>query len=278
MIKTMHIGNRYFDISRHTYIMGILNLTPDSFSDGGSYKNTDEALRRVEQMIAEGADIIDVGGESTRPGHIQITDDEEIERTAPVIRQIKTNFDIPVSVDTYKSSVAEAALMAGADLVNDIWGFKYDKDMAPLVKRYGAACCLMHNKASTAYDDLIKDCLKETEECVLIAKAAGIEDDKIMTDPGIGFGKTYEQCLIVLKHMARFNELGYPVLLGTSRKSCIGRTLDAPVNDRVLGTAATTVMGVMANMAFVRVHDVKANAQAIAMTEAILQADDRAFD
>lgn len=278
MIKTMHIGNRYFDIGRHTYIMGILNLTPDSFSDGGSYKNTDEALRRVEQMIAEGADIIDVGGESTRPGHIQISDDEEIERTAPVIHQIKTNFDIPVSVDTYKSPVAEAALMAGADLVNDIWGFKYDEDMAPLVKRYGAACCLMHNKANHTYNDLIEDCLRETEECIRLAKAVGIEDDRIMTDPGIGFGKTYEQCLIVLKHMARFNELGYPVLLGTSRKSCIGRTLDAPVDDRVLGTAATTVMGVMANMAFVRVHDVKANAQAIAMTEAILQADEWAFD
>lgn len=272
MIDTMFIGNRRFEIGRHTYIMGILNLTPDSFSDGGSYKDTDAALFRVETMLKEGADIIDVGGESTRPGHIQISENEEIERTASAIERIRARFDAPISIDTYKSKVAEAALNAGADLVNDIWGFKYDPQMATVVKAYDAACCLMHNKDNHNYEDLIGDCLRETKECIDIAKHAGIADEKIMIDPGIGFGLDYTQCLQVLKEMDRFNTFGYPVLLGTSRKSCIGLTLDTDVKDRAVGTAATTVMGVMAGMAFVRVHDIKVNAQAIKMTEAIINA------
>lgn len=272
IITTMQIGNRQFEIGKHTYIMGILNLTPDSFSDGGSYKDTDAALFRVETMQKEGADIIDVGGESTRPGHIQISEDEEIERTASVIERIRARFDVPISIDTYKSKVAQAALSAGADLVNDIWGFKYDEHMAAVVKSYDAACCLMHNKDNHIYNDLLEDCLKETKECIDIAKRAGIADEKIMIDPGIGFGLDYEQCLQVLKEMDRFNIFGYPVLLGTSRKSCIGLTLNTDVSDRAVGTAATTVMGVLAGMAFVRVHDIKTNAQAIKMTEAIINA------
>lgn len=272
MIKYMDIGNRRFDIGGHTYIMGILNVTPDSFSDGGSYPTVEAALKKVEQMIFEGADIIDVGGESTRPGHIKISDDEEISRIAPVIEKIKENFDVPVSADTYKSAVAEAALLAGADLINDIWGFKYDARMAEVVKKYNAACCLMHNQNGTVYKDFINDCLAALKESIDIAKAAGIADEKIMTDPGVGFGKDYRQNLITIQNLSQFNSLGYPVLLGTSRKSVIGMTLDIPAKQRDTATAATSVLAVLDGTAFVRVHNVAANKQAIQMTEAIVSA------
>lgn len=266
----MRIGSRDFETKGHTYIMGILNITPDSFSDGGSHLTIDDTLRHAEQMIREGADILDVGGESTRPGYTKISDDEEIQRVAPVIEALLQHFDVPISVDTYKSKVAEAALIAGAHLVNDIWGLKYDAHMAQVIKDYDAACCLMHNKAAAAYEDFIEDSLRELHECLALAKAAGIPDDKIMLDPGVGFGKTYEHNLSVLKHLDAYHRLGYPVLLGTSRKSVIGLTLDTPVNDRVIGTCVTTVQAVMKGIAFVRVHDVKANKQAILMTEAML--------
>lgn len=270
MIKYMDIGNRRFDIGAHTYIMGILNVTPDSFSDGGSYPTIDAALKKVELMMAEGADIIDVGGESTRPGHIKISDDEEIERIVPVIERIKANFDVPVSADTYKSAVAEAALRSGADMINDIWGFKYDAAMAGIVKKYNAACCLMHNQDDTVYNDFMNDCLKSLKECVDIAKAAGIADEKIMTDPGVGFGKDYTQNLLAIRYLEQFNSLGYPVLLGTSRKRVIGMTVDVPAKERDTATAATSVFAVLKGTAFVRVHNVAANKQAIQMAEAIM--------
>lgn len=267
----MNIGDDAFMRSGHTYIMGILNVTPDSFSDGGRYDSVNEALKRARQMVMEGADLIDVGGESTRPGYEKISDEEEIERVVPVIEAIKRHMDIPVSVDTYKASVAKAALKAGADLVNDIWGLKYDPEMAHVIAESGAACCLMHNRETADYENFIEDCLNDLKESIQIAKAAGIRDDKIILDPGVGFGKTYEQNLQVLKHLDKFKSLGYPVLLGTSRKSVIGLTLDLPTEERLEGTLATTVMGVMAGMSFVRVHDVEANSRAIAMAEAILK-------
>lgn len=266
----MKIGNRDFDVVHHTYIMGILNVTPDSFSDGGKWDHLDAALRHTEEMMAQGADIIDVGGESTRPGHIQISDEEEIERVAPVIRAIRERFDVPISVDTYKSAVAEAALQAGAHLINDIWGFQYDARMAPLTARYGAACCLMHNKDQAVYRDFFPDMLKETAHCVDTALEAGVSPDKIIIDPGVGFGKTYEMNLETIHHLERFHELGYPILLGTSRKSVIGLTLDLPADQRLEGTLVTTVMAVEKGCAFVRVHDVEANRRAIQMTQAIL--------
>lgn len=269
-IRTMKIGNRDFKTSGHTYVMGILNVTPDSFSDGGKYNGMDAALRHAEQMIAEGVDIIDVGGESTRPGYEMLTDEAEIARVVPVIEALKARFDIPVSIDTYKSAVAGEGLKAGADLVNDIWGLKYDPKLAKVIAESGAACCLMHNKSEAVYEHFITDCLNELRETVAIAKTAGIADDRIILDPGFSFGKTYEHNLLVLKHLAEFNTLGYPVLLGTSKKSVIGLTLDLPVTERGEGTLATTVMGVMAGMSFVRVHDVAANVRAIKMTEAAL--------
>lgn len=267
----MIIGKKEFDTQNHTYIMGILNVTPDSFSDGGKFQNLDAALRHAEEMVADGADILDVGGESTRPGHIQITDGEEIARVVPVIEKLKQEFDTPVSIDTYKGSVAEAALQAGADLVNDIWGLKYDTRMAGLIASHDAACCLMHNRAEAVYQDYLPDFMDDMRECIRLAKNAGIKDEKIILDPGVGFGKTYEMNLEIIREVGRMQELGYPVLLGTSRKSVIGLTLDLPSDQREEGTLATTIYGMMKGCSFVRVHDVRANRRAIRMMEAILR-------
>ena len=268
----MKIGNRNFEIGNHTYVMGILNVTPDSFSDGGKYNHSDAALFRVEEMIKEGADIIDVGGESTRPGYEQISAEEETERVVPVIERIKRHFDVPVSLDTYKVDVAEAGIAAGADLINDIWGLKGDERMAGVIANSGMPCCIMHNRKEAVYQNFILDVLADLKESLELAKNAGIHQDKIILDPGICFAKSYEQNLLLLQQIEVLNSLGYPVLLGTSRKSVIGITLDLPVEQRINGTVATTVMGVMKGCSFVRVHDIKENVQAIKMTEAILQA------
>lgn len=272
----MKIGTKNFDTKNHCYIMGILNVTPDSFSDGGKFDSLDAALFHAEEMVNQGADILDVGGESTRPGHIQITEDEEIARVMPVIEQLKKRFDVPVSIDTYKSRVAEAALQSGADLVNDIWGLKYDENMAEVIARHQAACCLMQNREQIDYTDYVEDVLDDLRESVQIAKAAGIPDDRIMLDPGVGFGKTYEMNLEIIRVVGHLKELGYPVLLGTSRKSVIGLTLDLPADQREEGTLVTTVLGVEQGCSFVRVHDVETNARAIRMAEAIFREHDLA--
>ena len=264
----MRIGTYDFDIKNDCYIMGILNVTPDSFSDGGKWNSLDKALAHTEQMIKEGASIIDVGGESTRPGYTKITDEEEMERTVPVIEAIRARFDVPVSIDTYKSCVAKAAIKAGADLVNDIWGLKYDAKMAEVIAKNNVACCLMHNRKEAVYQDFFNDVISDLKECVSIAEAAGIDKEKIILDPGVGFAKSYEQNLEVIRRIGEFNQLGFPVLLGTSRKSVIGLTLDLTVAERVEGTLVTTVLAVMGGCSFVRVHDVLANARAIKMTEA----------
>ncbi|HIT66944.1 MAG TPA: dihydropteroate synthase [Candidatus Merdisoma merdipullorum] len=274
----MKIGNREFDVKNKTYIMGILNVTPDSFSDGGKWNQREAALSHAWEMAEEGADIIDIGGESTRPGHQQITEEEEISRIVPVIEAVKREIALPVSIDTYKAKVAEAALNAGADLVNDIWGLKYDSRMAELIARSGAACCLMHNKERAQYQDFFPDMLREMQECVELAKAAGIPDDKIILDPGVGFGKTREMNLETLCHLERFHELGYPMLLGASRKSVIGLTLDLPADERLEGTLVTTVFAVLKKYAFVRVHDVKENLRAVRMAEAILAAGEGVYE
>lgn len=265
----MKIGNREFDLKNHCYIMGILNVTPDSFSDGGQWNDLERAQKHVEQMIEEGADLIDIGGESTRPGHQQITVEEEINRVVPYIRMVKENFDIPVSIDSYKSEVVEAALDAGADFVNDIWGLKYDDRLAELIAERNVPCCLMHNREKAEYDDFMSDMIADMKETLSIAAQAGIPDNMIILDPGVGFGKTYEHNLIAINEMEKLCKLGYPVLLGTSRKSVIGLTLDLPTDERVEGTVVTTVMGVEKGACFVRVHDIKENYRAVKMTEAI---------
>lgn len=267
----MNIGKHCFDTEKNCYIMGILNVTPDSFSDGGKWNSLDRARQHAAEMIQEGASIIDVGGESTRPGHTQIAIQEEINRVVPVIRMLKESFDIPVSIDSYKGEVVEAALEAGADMVNDIWGLKYDPRVADLIARYQVPCCLMHNRDNTEYENFLADVCQDLKESLKIARNAGIPREKIILDPGVGFGKNYEQNLEIIHHLDRLKDLGYPVLLATSRKSVIGLTLDLPADQRVEGTLVTTVMGVERGASFVRVHDVKENMRAIRMTQAILR-------
>lgn len=266
----MKIGKQEFDINNHTYIMGILNVTPDSFSDGGCFNRLDDALYHVEEMVNEGMDILDIGGESTRPGYVLVSEDEEAERVLPVIEAVKQRFDVPVSLDTYKAKVAGEGLLAGADLINDIWGLKYDEKMAQVIADAGVPCVLMHNRKEAAYRDFMREVAKDLEETLEIAQKAGIEKEKIILDPGIGFGKTYEQNLQMLSSLKELSVLGCPMLLGASRKSVIGLTLDLPVSERLEGTLVTTIFGVLAGCAFVRVHDIKENVRAVKMAEAIL--------
>jgi len=267
----MKIREKEFDVKNKTYVMGILNVTPDSFSDGGKYRQPEQALRHVERMLAEGADIVDVGGESTRPGYAVVSEEEEIERIAPVIEGIRARFDVPVSLDTYKSRVAKAGILAGADLINDIWGLKYDADMAKVIAQSGLPCCLMHNRKAPDYHNFMEEVLTDLQESVYLAEKSGISRDKIILDPGVGFGKTYENNLEVINRLEELKRLGFPLLLGTSKKSVIGLTLGLPVEERVEGTLVTTVFGVVKGCAFVRVHDVKENVRAVKMAEAILR-------
>ena len=268
----MKIGNKEFKIGERTYIMGILNFTPDSFSDGGKFDNIDVAIEHVKKMIEAGADIIDIGGESTRPNHTAVEEAEEISRVVPIIKAIREKFDIPISIDTYKAKVAEKAIEAGANLINDVWGFKKDKDMAKVAAKYNVPCCLMHNRDNQDYKDLMEDILDDLRESIKIAKDSGVKDENIILDPGIGFAKSHEQNLETMNKLERLKELGYPVLLGTSRKRMIGFTLDLPVEERVEGTVATTVIGIMKDACdFVRVHDVLENSRAAKMTDAIVR-------
>lgn len=265
----MRIGTHEFDTKENTYIMGILNVTPDSFSDGGKIIGIDAALKKAEQMKGDGAAIIDVGGESTRPGYTPVSEEEEMERILPVIEAIKANIEIPVSVDTYKSRVAEAAILAGADLINDIWGLKADPQMAEVIAKHEVACCLMHNRDNTNYKEFVQDMLNDLKDTINLAQKAGIKENRIMLDPGVGFAKNYEQNLIAIRNLDKVVELGFPVLLGTSRKSVIGLTLDLPSDERVEGTLVTTVTAIEKGCSFVRVHDVKENYRAIQMANAI---------
>lgn len=266
----MKIGNRIFDTANKTYVMGILNVTPDSFSDGGKYTEIELAVKKAEEMMHEGADIIDVGGESTRPGYVPVSTEEEIERVVPVIEKIKANLDIPVSLDTYKAEVAKAGIAVGADLINDIKGLQDSPDMAKVIAEGKVACAIMHNRAFMNYNDFFTDVQNDLSAYIETARKAGITDDRILIDPGVGFAKTHEQNLEVINRLEQFHCFGYPILLGTSRKSVIGLTLDLPVFERVEGTLVTTVMAVMKGCSFVRVHDIKENVRAIRMTEAIL--------
>lgn len=265
----MKIGNKEFEVGARTYVMGILNVTPDSFSDGGNYDRLDRALFRVEEMQKEGMDILDIGGESTRPGYEKISEEEEIERVLPVIEAVKKRFQIPISLDTYKMRVAEAGIRAGADLINDIWGLQYEEEMAALLAKEKIPCVLMHNRKDMLYEDFLKDVLTDLRRSLAIADQAGILRSNIILDPGVGFAKTYEQNLQILRNLEVLHELGCPLLLGSSRKSLIGLTLDLPADQRVEGTLVTTAYAVWKGCSFVRVHDIKENVRAIKMAEAL---------
>lgn len=267
----MKIGNVNFELGKRTYIMGILNITPDSFSDGGRFNSIENAVAHAKKMVEEGADLIDVGGESTRPDHMPVSEEEEIKRVIPVIKALKKELNVPISIDTYKGRVAELAVLEGASLINDVWGFKKDKYIAEVAARYNTACCLMHNRENRNYQNLMNDLLKDLEESIDIALKAGVKKENLILDPGIGFGKDYEHNLEVMNNLERLSELGYPLLLGTSRKSMIGNTLNLPASERVEGTLATTVIGIMKGYDFVRVHDILQNKRAAIMTDAIVR-------
>ena len=260
---TLELGNR-------TLIMGILNATPDSFSDGGRYDRVEAAVERAKQMAAEGADIIDIGGESTRPGHDAVPLDEELRRIIPVIRAVREAVSLPISVDTYKAEAARQALEAGAHIVNDVWGFRRDPDIAKAAADNGAPVILMHNRESRDYTDYVPDVLNDLRSCVRMARDAGIADDHIWLDPGIGFAKDYAENVELMGRLNEIVELGYPVLLGTSRKTFIRHTLDVTPDDAIEGTGATVSLGIAQGCQVVRVHDIKQMKRVADMTDAIV--------
>lgn len=260
-------------LGERTLIMGILNVTPDSFSDGGQFNSVDRALRHAEEMIKDGADIIDVGGESTRPGHEPVGEQEELERVIPIVEALHRELPhVPISVDTYKAKVAEASLKAGAHIINDVWGFKADEKMAQVAAEFGCPVILMHNRHDRNYTDLLKDVSNDLMESVALAQKAGVSEERIILDPGIGFAKDYHENLYVMHELDRLAELGYPLLLGTSRKRFIRTALDLPVDEVVLGTAATVALGIAQGCQIVRVHDVKEIKQTAQMCDAIVYA------
>ncbi|KUO73841.1 MAG: dihydropteroate synthase [Desulfosporosinus sp. BRH_c37] len=258
-------------LGQRTLVMGILNVTPDSFSDGGRYFDIEDAITQAKLMVEEGVDILDIGAESTRPQHEGVSSEEEWRRLEPVLKTLLEQVKIPVSIDTYKASVAAKALEAGAHIINDIWGLQRDPDMAKVVGEYQVPVIVMHNQEGTNYHHLMGEMLTFLRKSIELAEAHGLSGDQIILDPGIGFGKTTEQNLEVMARMAEFRTLGHPLLLGTSRKSMIGNTLNLTVDERLEGTLATSVLGVVAGVDIIRVHDVQANCRAVQMADAIVR-------
>lgn len=270
--QEIKMKNYSLNLGEKTYIMGILNVTPDSFSDGGDFTHIDSAIKRAKEMVLEGADIIDIGGESTRPGSKTVDAEEEIKRVLPVVERLIKEVDAPISVDTSKASVAEEVLKAGAHMINDVWGLQKDPKMAQVIAKYNVPVCVMHNKLNSNYEgDMVEEVLEFLQNSIDIALKAGIKKENIILDPGIGFGKTPEQNIIMMNRLGELNKLGYPVLLGTSRKSMIGKITGLEPKDRVEGTIATSVLGIVHGMEILRVHDIKENRQAVMVTDAIIR-------
>jgi len=269
--------NFCFDFSKKTYIMGILNVTPDSFSDGGLYFDKSTAVKRAFQMVEEGADIIDIGGESTRPGSEPITIEEELMRTIPVIEALARGIKIPLCIDTYKSEVAKRALDAGASMVNDISGLRFDPKMSKVVSEYKVPAVIMHIRGTPrdmqqnpVYEALIPEIMDYLRTGMIIARQAEISEDKIIIDPGIGFGKTYEQNLEIINNLHEFKSLNKPILIGPSRKAFIGRILgEAPVTGRLEGTAAAVAISIMNGANIIRAHDIKEMVKVAKVADAI---------
>jgi len=260
-----------YDLTEKTLIMGILNVTPDSFSDGGRYFDIGRAVEHALRMVEEGAHLIDIGGESTRPGHKPLTGAEERARVIPVIRAVCNATDAPVSVDTSKAEVAEAALAAGASMLNDVWGGKKDPGLLKLAATAGVPICLMHNREEAVYQDVTAEIKADLLESAALATASGVSKENIILDPGIGFAKTVTHNLQVLKYLREYTTLGYPLLLGTSRKSLIGKVLDLPVEQREEGTAATVAYSICHGVSIVRVHHVQYMSRVARMTDAMLR-------
>ncbi len=259
------------DYTAETFVMGILNVTPDSFSDGGKYNNVEAAVAQAKKMVAEGAKIIDVGGESTRPGYERISDEDEIARIVPVIQALVAEVPAVISVDTYKANVARAAIEAGAHIINDIWGAQAEPEIARVAADLNVPIILMHNRDNTNYGANFWMAAKaDLEKSIAIAKDAGIPDSHIILDPGIGFAKTTAQNIEMMQHLDDLVAMGYPVLLATSRKSMIGNVLKLPVEERLEGTGATVVYGIEKGCHMIRVHDVKEMARATHMADILV--------
>ncbi len=271
MQKRLTLKGRTYDLMENTLIMGILNVTPDSFSDGGLYFDTGRAVEHALRMVEEGAQIIDIGGESTRPGHKPLAGDEERARVIPVIRAVCNATEVPVSVDTSKAEVAEAALDVGAAMLNDVWGGQKDNGLIKLAAAADVPICLMHNREEALYKDVIAEIKADLLKSVFLAEESGVSKEKIILDPGIGFAKTVTDNLQVLKCLHEFTTLGYPLLLGTSRKSFIGKVLGLPVEQREEGTAATVAYGICRGVSIVRVHNVQYMSRVASMTNAMLR-------
>jgi len=269
--RTLECQGKKIILGERTLVMGILNLTPDSFSDGGKYGNTETALAHARRMEAEGVDIIDVGGESTRPGYAPVGMEEELDRVLPVLRALLREVNVPVSIDTTKAEVARRALEEGVHIVNDQWALRADPALAPLCAEYGVPLVMMHNQRGTEYRDLMGDMVRYFEESIEVAVSAGVPRYNIIIDPGIGFGKTVEQNIEVMRRMRELACLGLPVLLGTSRKSLIGKTLNLPSEQRIEGTGATVALGIVNGADIVRVHDVKEMVRVARMTDAMVR-------
>lgn len=263
-------GPYNLDYGNKTLIMGILNVTPDSFSDGGRYNALDAAINQAKKLVEDGADIIDVGGESTRPGSKYVSVDEELSRVIPIIEALVQEIDVPISIDTYKAEVAEKAILAGAHIINDVWGGKADERMATVAAKYDVPYIIMHNRDNMDYSSFMRDALSDLYESIQMAKRAGVRDEKIIIDPGIGFAKDLQLNLEMMRNLDTLVALGYPVLLATSRKSMIGAVLDLPANERLEGTGATVCYGIQKGCQMVRVHDVKEMARMAKMMDALV--------
>lgn len=267
----MQCGEYALNLNEKTLIMGILNVTPDSFSDGGNYNEVEAAVRHAKEMVIDGAHIIDIGGESTRPGFAKVSAEEELRRVLPMIRAVSEAVDVPISIDTYKAEVAKQAIEAGAHIINDIWGAKAEPEIAKVAAHYDVPIILMHNRDNTNYRNLMADMIADLYESITIAKHAGVRDENIILDPGIGFAKTFEQNLEVMRNLEQLKVLGYPLLLATSRKSFIGHALDLPVEERLEGTCATVCLGIQKGCEIVRVHDVKEMSRMAKMMDAMVR-------
>lgn len=264
-------GRHQLVLGERTLVMGIVNITPDSFSDGGRYIDPGYAEEHALRLVAEGADIIDLGAESTRPGFTQVDAREEWQRLQPVLERLAGKLPVPISVDTYKAETARKALDNGAEMINDIWGLKADPELAKVAAAFRVPLVVMHNQEGTEYRDLLGDIIRSLRESVALAEQAGVPGDQVIIDPGIGFGKTTAQNLEVMRRLREFASLGKPILLGTSRKSMIGNTLGLPVDQRLEGTAATVALGIAGGVDIARVHDVKEMVRVVKMTDAIVR-------
>lgn len=257
-------------LENKTLIMGILNVTPDSFSDGGKYNEAERAIMRARELVEHGADILDIGGESTRPGAEKVSLEMELERVIPIIKAISKEVQVPISIDTYKAEVAKQAIQAGAHIINDVWGAKGDPDMPTVAAELQVPIILMQNRKERNYQQLIPDMISDLFDSITLVKRAGVKDENIILDPGIGFAKTFEDNLNVMQQLEHFHTLGYPLLLGTSRKRFIGHVLDLPAEERMEGTGATVCLGIQKGCQIVRVHDVKQIARMAKMMDAML--------